>query len=195
MKKIISIIGLLSINLLANTTMCYKNNHNNPATIEQQIFDGGECQGQNSIDDMKANGWEISDIKLSNGDNGFNYIYILKKSSNSKVSNQKIDYQKLSKNLKQTQDKIQYEKDIIDGKRYYTKNCQQCHGLKGELKSMGTSRPLNTLSFDEMVDSIRGYEYNEYDRGMAIIMIPYANLIIQNDLKKISIYLQSINKR
>jgi len=189
MKYLITTLMLTTI-AFSQTTMCYKNNWNDPATIEQQIFDGGDCKGINTIEQMKLDGWTIDDIKLSAKNDQINYIYILKKSST--TISKDINYKQISKNIKIQEKQKLEEKQLNRGKEYYIKTCQKCHGKKGKLETSGTSRPLDTLSLEELKISIRGYTLNEYDRGLGILMIPYASLVSEDDLTNIYEYLQSI---
>ena len=54
MKKIIASCALLcGASLLADTTMCFKENHPSMATIETVPLNGGACGGKYSINDMK----------------------------------------------------------------------------------------------------------------------------------------------
>jgi cytochrome c553 len=183
-KKLLLTTTLTLSTMIASTTMCIKKNHNDPSNIESQKFDNGECAGKYSINEMKTKGWSIKDIQIKND----TYIYIL-----SKENSQAIDYNKISASLdKYTKQDIR-QKELIEGEKYYQLKCQSCHGLKGELKAFNSSRPLNTLSFDAMKESIRGYEWGEYNRGMALVMEPYARMMVQEDLRKIYIYLQHKN--
>ncbi|RXJ94326.1 hypothetical protein CRV00_07060 [Malaciobacter molluscorum] len=63
----------------AQTTMCFKQNHKDMATIENTKLDGGLCKGSKSVEDMKKEGWQIDDIKITSKENANNYIYIFKK--------------------------------------------------------------------------------------------------------------------
>ena len=47
--------------------------------IENIALEGGACAGKYSMSkDMKTKGWSVDDIKISQGSNGMNFIYILK---------------------------------------------------------------------------------------------------------------------
>ena len=81
-----------------------------------------------------------------------------------------------------------------DGEKIYTTKCQSCHGEKGELEAKGFSRPLNTLSQEDMRSSISGYQNGTYNRGMANIMQPISSTITFETLEKISAYLDKVNK-
>ena len=62
-KAILSSILLLSASsIFADTTMCFKENHQSMSTIENTPLDGGLCAGKNTIADMKAKGWNVLHI-------------------------------------------------------------------------------------------------------------------------------------
>ena len=74
-KAILSTILLLgSTSLLADTTMCFKENHQSMATIENTPLDGGICAGKNTVNQMKAKGWSVDDIKISQTATGMSFI-------------------------------------------------------------------------------------------------------------------------
>lgn len=57
---------------------------------------------------------------------------------------------------------------------------------------MGTSRPLNTLSADDMKHSIKLYKLDLKNNGNAFVMKAYANMVNDGDLEAIYNYLKSI---
>jgi hypothetical protein len=61
----------------AQTTICYKNNLDKPSAIESALLEGGECNGQFNINEMKAKGWNVVDIKVESKKDLLNYTYIL----------------------------------------------------------------------------------------------------------------------
>ena len=78
-KAILSTILLLgSTSLLADTTMCFKENHKSMSTIENTPLDGGICAGKYTVNDMKTKGWSVDDIKISQTATGMSFIYVLK---------------------------------------------------------------------------------------------------------------------
>ena len=79
-----------------------------------------------------------------------------------------------------------------NGKELYTNKCKSCHGKQGELEAYNRSRPLNTLSLEEITDSIRGYTLNEYDRGLAIMMAPIASSLTEDDIDSVYNYLKTL---
>ena len=207
MKKAIlsSILLLSTTSIFADTTMCFKENHQSMSTIENTPLDGGICAGKNTIADMKAKGWLVDDIKISQSANGMNFIYVLKTpvsqmASQSNFSGNQADMEarileklEKKKEAEKAAEEIQIKKDLSeDGKNIYVNKCQSCHGEKGESTIGGYSRPLNTLSSEDMRDSISGYTNGTYDRGRASVMRPITSTLTHVTLDKVSAYLESI---
>lgn len=188
---------------LAQTTMCFKENHASMATIESTTLDGGLCSSSKSVNDMKKDGWIVDDIKITSTQNGNNYIYIFKKDlpTLSSLDEEKLEQRIMEKLEKRKKEEIEIKKKEAlaamsrSGKQLYIKQCQTCHGEKGEIRAHNTSRPLNTLSLDDMIISIRDYTLGEYDRGRAFIMNPYAQLISEKDVKNVYAYLKTLKPK
>ena len=206
---ILSSILLLSAgSIFADTTMCFKENHQSMSTIETTPLDGGLCAGKNTIADMKAKGWNVDDIKISQTTNGMNFIYILKTPvsqavSSSNFSGNQADME--ARILEKLEKKKEAEKKAIEvkaiqdaainGEKTYVNKCQSCHGTNGEKNAYNTSRPLKDLSIEDMTVSIRDYKLGNKNSGNAVIMTPYANYVNENDIKGIYSYLQKINNK
>ena len=75
-------ICLLSNLAQAEDTACFKNDVEKPSLIEDVTLDGGICNGKYSLNQMKNNGWDVLDIKITTSQNKFNYTYYFTKSSN-----------------------------------------------------------------------------------------------------------------
>lgn len=207
MKKVIlsSILLLSSTSIFAETTMCFKENAS-MSTIEKTPLDGGVCNGKFSVNDMKAKGWSVDDIKISQSQTGMNFIYILKTASAPVQSSQFVGNQaQMEANIlakleakKEAEEKAKVEKELKDAaviaKELYTNKCQTCHGAKGEVSAYNTARPLKDLSVEDMQESIKNYKVGKVDSMNANIMTPYANFIDYKEIKGIHAYLQSINK-
>lgn len=205
--KLLSSLALTSILTasiaVAQTTMCFKENHKSMATIETTSLNGGECKGQKSVQDMKNEGWSVADINIDKSDTGSNYIYIFKKEQAQTASfDEKALEEKILKRLEERKKqeiaikkKQAYIRKSKSGEKLYIAKCATCHGDKGELKARGVSRPINDLNLQDFTLSIRGYNNGDYDRGMAFVMKPYATLMTQKDIKNVYVYLRSINKK
>lgn len=195
MKYIVSVL-ITSIALFANNTMCYKNNITDISLVENEKFDGGTCDGEYSIFEMKAKNWTIQDIKISQKGDKYNLIYILKKEEIIGISSSnEIDYEKLSKIVKKDKKKEKESLSIKNGKRVYNKNCKSCHGFKGELTPQNTSLAINTLSLEDFQYNMRAYSWGDQNKGFAMVMKPYADLTTKNEINNMFNYLQSINKK
>ncbi len=208
-KAILSSILLLSASsIFADTTMCFKENHQSMSTIETTPLDGGLCAGKNTITDMKAKGWNVDDIKISQTTNGMNFIYILKTPVSQAVSSSNFSGNQADMEAR-IMDKLEKKKEAekkaievkaiqdaaINGEKTYVNKCQSCHGTNGEKNAYNTSRPLKDLSIEDMTVSIRDYKLGNKNSGNAVIMTPYANYVNENDIKGIYSYLQKINNK
>lgn len=212
MKFISSItLTLLATTLsYAQTTMCFKENHNSMVTIESTKLNGGECKNKYSLSEMKNNGWVVNDIKITPTSNGkYNFIYILKindinsnLSQNSNLTEKQLE-DKILKRLEEKEIKEKKEKEIekalfskIDGKKTYINKCQTCHGEKGEKSAYNVAKPLNDMSVDDMSFAINRYTNEaEYGYGYQLLMSPIAANVRVQDLENIKAYLDSINKK
>ncbi len=205
MIKLLTTITLSLVtttSLFAQKTMCFKENHQKITTIETTALDGGLCSSQKSLADMKRDGWIVEDIKVEKTDLGSNYIYILKKqtTSLSSVNEEELE-QKILQRLqkKQKKEKVAKKAEIKikmseDGKTFYTKKCQTCHGKKAD-EIYGQARALSKLSFFDFKTALRDYGLGEYDRGQAFIMTPYATLMNSEDIKNVYSYIQSLKSQ
>ncbi len=205
MKLLTSVtLGLITAtSLFAQTTMCFKENHNSMATIESTPLDGGACSSSKSLLDMKKEGWAVEDIKIETASSGKNYIYVLKKEETQNLS--KLDEEKLEQRILQRletrkQEELAAKKKEVkirmskDGKALYIKKCQNCHGEKAD-NPYGNSRALVNLNFVDFKTTIRDYELGEYDRGQAFIMRPYANAMNSTDIKNVYSYIQTLKPK
>jgi mono/diheme cytochrome c family protein len=208
-KAILSTILLLSsTSLLADTTMCFKENHKSMTTIESTPLDGGICNSKFSVNDMKAKGWSVDDIKISQSATGMNFIYILKtaNSSTPTTSNFVGNQAQMEANImaklekkKVEEEKVKVEKElkeaVVDAEKLYTSKCQNCHGATGEKSAYNSARPLKDLSLEDMQESIKDYKNGNKNGGNANIMAPYANFIDYKELKGIHAYINKINNK
>ena len=206
-KTILSTILLLSsTSLLAETTMCFKENAS-MTTIESTPLNGGACNGKYTVNDMKAKGWSVDDIKISQTANGMNFIYILKTASSVQatpvIAGNQADMEariieKLEKKKVEEQ-KAKVEKELkdaqIDAQKIYTSKCQTCHGTNGEKKAYNSSRPLKDLSLEDMEESIKDYKNGTKNSGNATIMAPYASFVDYKEIKGIHAYINKINNK
>jgi cytochrome c553 len=202
----ITLALITSSSLFAQTTMCFKENHNSMSTIESTKLDGGECKSKFTINDMKTKGWSVDDIKITTKESKYNFIYILKKGNSSinlVTPNSNLNEKQLEdKILKRLEDKkIQEEKELkierviksrVAGKEMYIAKCQSCHGNKAEKTPYNTSRALNTLNHEEISLSIRNYSNGDNITGYEMIMKPYADMLNKQKIKEVYEYIQTL---
>jgi cytochrome c553 len=157
---------------------------------------------------MKAKGWSVDDIKISQSATGMNFIYILKtaNSSTPTTSNFVGNQAQMEANImaklekkKVEEEKAKVEKELkdasIDAEKLYTSKCQNCHGATGEKSAYNSARPLKDLSLEDMQESIKDYKTGNKNSGNAAIMTPYANFIDYKELKGIHAYINKINNK
>ncbi|MGM0519290.1 MAG: c-type cytochrome [Campylobacterota bacterium] len=210
--KPLTITLFTATTLMANTTMCFKENHPSMGTIEKTKLNGGACKGQYSLKQMKEKGYSVDDIKVTTNKSGnYNFVYILKdkssnQSSNFAMTNSNLSEKQLEQRIlkrletKKSQEKKakQIEQNLqaqIEGKKIYTNKCQNCHGEKGETRAYNASKPLQNLSLDDMQFAINRYTTDDdYGNGYQMLMKPIASGMTNNKIAKIHQYLKSINK-
>jgi cytochrome c553 len=188
------LIASLATAIMAQTTMCFKKEWQDPSTIETTVMDGGKCAGVNSIEQMKKNGWSIDDIKISSGKNGLDFMYILKKGVVTTLNDTDLEARlnQIQDNREKAKEEAKKKEAALTGEKIYKHHCQSCHGKNGEIESSNTSRKINTMSVDEIKIAFRDYSNNDKDNGMAIIMRPYAGLVFGDDLDAVANYIQTL---
>jgi cytochrome c553 len=157
---------------------------------------------------MKAKGWSVDDIKISQSATGMNFIYVLKTVNSSTpastnfVGNQaQLEASIMAKleKKKEEETKAKVEKELqeasVDAEKLYTSKCQNCHGATGEKSAYNSARPLKDLSYEDMQESIKDYKNGSKNSGNAAIMTPYANFIDYKELKGIHAYISKINNK
>jgi len=167
--------------LSASATMCYKKEHLDPSTIETIALSGGECNNELSVNDMKKNGYQVDSMKIQNGVNGFNYIYVFQKETVQKqilaavpLSNGLSDAEltvRIENIQKKKIEKIEKEEAISsleNGKKIYETTCKRCHG-DGTISAYNLSKPLKELSLEDMEIAMRDYSNGSKDNGMGFL--------------------------
>ncbi len=201
-KKTLLITSSVAL-LSASTTMCFKKEHIDPSTIETVKLEGGECGGKLSSEDMQRNGYSVSDIKISSGETGLNYIYIFKKGEQLSTVTQDGKYILTKEDLKakfaEFQEEERAEKaekvrigNVVKGKELYTTQCIKCHGEKAQKSAYNVARPLTSLTFDQMEMAMTEYDMDIRKGTYAFLMKPYSSGLTVEKLKAISAYIQSL---
>ena len=97
---LLSATCLLTNNLFAQETVCFKNDVEKPSTIETIALDGGVCKGNISLNEMKKDGWDVLDIKITPSQNKFNYTYyFIKNEKQNSLGNKIVDNDYSKKNF------------------------------------------------------------------------------------------------
>jgi mono/diheme cytochrome c family protein len=180
--------------------MCYKENVKQVAGIENIKLDGGLCQGNISLTQMKNDGWKVEDIKMSGSANGTNFTYIFKKNEKEYTA---LDMEKLEQKIvaRIENNRREDEKERLNelkmrmsqaGKEKYINKCQSCHGEKAEIEAFGTARALVTLDLADINLSINQYKSRLKDNGNGLIMTPYAKTITSQDVRNIYSYILTL---
>lgn len=173
----------------ANITMCFLKNHSDPATVDNSQLSGKNCT---SVNDMKSNGYNLEDMKISNSSNGLDYVFIFKTKSNVIDQNDlKTQLKNLQKDQEQQNEKELLSKSIKNGKELYLSNCKECHG-DGTISAYNYAEPLLNLTSEEIEVAIRDYSLDQRDKGMAILMSPIANSLTDQDVIDVSNYLETL---
>lgn len=208
-KAILSTILLLgSTSLLADTTMCFKENHKSMSTIENTPLDGGICAGKYTVNDMKTKGWSVDDIKISQTATGMSFIYVLKTATavtNNSSSNFTGNQAQMEANIiaklekkKEAEEKAKIEQELkevkIDAQNIYINKCQNCHGTNGEIIK-NNSRALKSLSVEDMEESLKDYKLGRSDKINLINAPMHTNNLDSKTIKGIYTYLKELNSK
>lgn len=78
-----------------------------------------------------------------------------------------------------------------DGATLY-KKCIACHGPKAEKSFQNKVTPLNTLSKDELIASIKSYKAGANKFGLGAMMKPIANPLSDADIEAVSEYITTL---
>lgn len=76
----------------------------------------------------------------------------------------------------------------------YSKKCAQCHGMRAEKPAFNLSRPLNSLSAEELHTLLYGYRSNSYQGGgtMKPLMQKLVRDLSDQEIETLISYIKSI---
>lgn len=74
------------------------------------------------------------------------------------------------------------------------KPCVSCHGIQGEKRALGKSKIITNLSKEEIIIALEGYKNHLYGGPFKKIMQEYTITLTQNDIIKLSYYIDSLKK-
>lgn len=168
-KKVILGITVLTTILSAEQTICFK-------------LDGKMGEEIKAL--LEKYKGSLQGVSINDDTNNVNIDKII-----AQVESKNLKKEKINQQLKETE----LAQEIINrGKTLYVAKCQSCHGKKAQKSAYNKSRALNSLTLEEMETSLRGYMMDEYDRGLAILMKPYAVSLSDKDVKDVYQYIQTL---
>ena len=74
----------------------------------------------------------------------------------------------------------------------YVKNCKGCHGADGAKVAMGMTRPLNSLSLDEVKAALAGYKAGSYGGEKKAMMERVVKPMSDADLEALATHVDSL---
>jgi len=78
------------------------------------------------------------------------------------------------------------------GKEVYYKKCVSCHGVHGEKEAIGTSKPINTLTEEEVRRALTGYVDGSYGGKYKHLKRGMARTLSKEDIDALSVYIQTL---
>ncbi len=206
-KIALSTVLCATLGVAASTTMCFIKDHTDPSNIETTPLEGGECKGMFTVEDMKKQGYDVGDIKITVGNSGMNYMYVFNKqtvvigNANTKAApgTQVLTKEQLKSYLNELKEEEELAKrkkeemgDIKLGKEIYTSQCIRCHGEKADISAYNVARPLNTLTFEDMENAIEDYDLDRRKGNYVMLMKPYASSLTDYKLKGVASYIRTL---
>ncbi len=79
-----------------------------------------------------------------------------------------------------------------DGKEVYYKKCVSCHGVNGDKKAIGVSKEINTLTPEEIQSALNGYKNGTYGGKYKKLKSGMARSLSEEDIRLLSIYIQTL---
>ncbi|WP_028576023.1 c-type cytochrome [Desulfomicrobium escambiense] len=74
----------------------------------------------------------------------------------------------------------------------YAKNCKGCHGADGSKVAMGMTRPLNSLTLDEVKAALSGYKSGTYGGAKKAMMERVVKPLSDADLEALAAHVDSL---
>jgi cytochrome c553 len=89
---------------------------------------------------------------------------------------------------------IKTKEDVLSiGKKVYNAKCSFCHGQNGELAGNGMTKAPNSMSEEELVDSLIGYSRDDdFGGSMRMIMSQYVDTLSKDEMKAVAKYIKSL---
>ena len=74
----------------------------------------------------------------------------------------------------------------------YAKSCKGCHGADGSKVAMGMTRPLNSLTLDEVKAALAGYKAGTYGGAKKAMMERVVKPMSDADLEALAAHVDSL---
>ncbi|MFY9075982.1 plasminogen-binding N-terminal domain-containing protein [Malaciobacter mytili] len=161
----------LSANLSAKTTICYKNEWTKPSTIGKMKLEGGECNSEFSIQEMKEKGWNLKDIKITSGEKGLNYQYVLTTDEIIKIDNKKI--------VKDIENTKTATTTTVAQNLQNTKDTKKVENTKIVKKYIETPYVQTAFSFEEIYAKLENVQKNEAIINKPNLRIGQSGIVVQ----------------
>lgn len=87
--------------------------------------------------------------------------------------------------------KSKFEENIVS----YVGKCLGCHGTKFEKRAMNMSNPVSEMDVVAIENSLIGYQEGTYGKKMAGLMKAQIKDLSKEDIKTLSEYIVSLNKK
>lgn len=78
------------------------------------------------------------------------------------------------------------------GADLYAKSCKGCHGADGHVVAMGMTRPLNSLSPEEVRKALSGYKAGTYGGPKKAMMERVVKPMSDADLEALAVHVDSL---
>jgi len=79
-----------------------------------------------------------------------------------------------------------------DAKVLYDKKCASCHGANAHKKALGTSKILNTLDKQEIINAFVGYKNDTYRGRFKGLKRGLAKKLSEEDINTVATYVQTL---
>ena len=83
---------------------------------------------------------------------------------------------------------------VDKGKEVYYKKCISCHGQTGQKEALGVSKPIKTLSSEEIENALNGYKDGIYGGKYKKLKSGMARTLSEDDIHALSVYIQTFKK-
>ena len=74
----------------------------------------------------------------------------------------------------------------------YARNCKGCHGIDGSKVAMGMTRPLNSLSMDEVKTALDGYKAGTYGGAKKGMMERVVKPLSEEDIEALAAHIDGL---